>query len=57
MAHQIERQVDISEEVAQLLYDGAHLCEYEEPSEDEVSSYRIRCERLLKRIGVVDGKA
>ena len=46
----------VSAAVAELLYDGAHLCEYEEPSDEEVSSYRRRCRELLEQTGVCDGK-
>ena len=57
MAEQIERKREISEDVAELLWEGAHLCEYEEPSYEEVSSYRTRCRALLRRIGVKDAEA
>ena len=57
METDLTRDDSVSAQVAELLNDGAHLCEYEEPDADSVSSYRARCRALLKRIGVDDGEA
>ena len=57
MEAKLQQDDSVSAQVAELLHDGAHLCEYEEPSDEVVSGYRARCRALLKRIGAVDAKA
>jgi hypothetical protein len=35
-----------------LLREGAHLSEYEEPDEGVVADFRQRCAKVLKRLGI-----